>query len=283
VTIQRTLQLGKVSITWLEGGGFRLDGGAMFGPVPKVLWEKRYPADANNTIALVNDPLLVRTPDCNVLIDSGLGNKLTEKQREIYRVEPSWAVPDQLARVGLAPDDIDFVILTHGDFDHAGGVVLADSSGTPRLTFPKARHVLQRFEWEDICNPGLRAQSTYIKENFQLLREERNLVLNEDEFVICPEIRVSHSGGHTRGHQVVEIHSEGQTALHLGDLLPTHVHVNPLWVMAYDDFPLTVIDKKCQFLERCQAEKVWLTSYHDPAFRAFRIGGDRAIIERFPA
>lgn len=281
--MMKKLQLGKVTVEWLGGGGFRLDGGSMFGPVPKVLWQKRYPADAQNTIAMVNDPLLVRTPTCNVIIDSGLGNKLTEKQKEIYKVDPPWDVPEGLMGAGLSPEDIDYVILTHGDFDHAGGITMVDSAGNLRLTFPQARHVLHRFEWEDICNPCLRAQSTYLKENFQLLREGANLVLTESEFKVCPEINVIHTGGHTRGHQIVEIHSDGQTAMHLGDLLPTHVHVNPLWVMAYDNFPLTVIEKKIEFLNRCEADNIWITSYHDPEIRAFRLGPDRVVVEHFSA
>ena len=148
VSMEMTLPLGigDMQIHWLGGGDFRLDGGTMFGPVPKVLWQKRYPADALNTIHMCNDPLLVKTPDTLLLIDSGLGNKLTDKQNSIFQVSPPWDLPSQLGLLGISREDVDLVILTHCDFDHAGGIEMINADGGRELTFPRATHLIQETE-----------------------------------------------------------------------------------------------------------------------------------------
>ena len=130
------LRIGKLELFWLRGGAFELDGGTMFGVVPKILWQKKYPSDSENYIPMVAWPILVRTPDYLVLIETGLGNKLTEKQRKIFRVKDDWKVPEDLDSLSIKREDIDFVVLTHCDFDHAGGVVMHEPSGQPKLTFP---------------------------------------------------------------------------------------------------------------------------------------------------
>ena len=278
-----TLQVGENGIYWLNGGGFRLDGGTMFGPVPKKLWAARYPADEDNTIPMVNDPLLVVTPEHRIIIDSGLGNKLSEKQKTIFQIQPEWDLPAELNRLGFTREDIDIVILTHGDFDHAGGIVMADEHGEYELTFPNARHFMHILEWQDVQDPGLRSKSTYFKENFLYLEPGNNLILTEHDVDVCKGVKIYHSGGHTRGHQIVEITSRKQTAVHLGDLMPTHAHVNPLWVMAYDNFPLDVIDSKIKYYDLFREKDAWYTSYHDPVVRACRLNKDTEIVEKWPA
>lgn len=155
------LVIGDFQIHWLNGGTFRLDGGTMFGAVPKVLWEKKCKADALNTIPMTNDVLLVKTPDHNIIIDTGLGNKLTEKQLSIFQVTSPWSIVTELKELGLHRKDIDLVLLTHCDFDHAGGVVMHDAEGNEELTFSSAVHYVQKTEWEDVEHPCRRAQSTY--------------------------------------------------------------------------------------------------------------------------
>ncbi len=276
------LILGDFQIYWLNGGDFRLDGGTMFGAVPKVLWQKKCEADAANSILLVNDVLLVRTPEHNIIIDTGLGNRLTEKELSIFRVTSPWAVPADLADLGLARDDIDLVLLTHCDFDHAGGIVMENDDGKDALTFPQALHYVQKTEWADVEHPCRRAQSTYWPANFDLLKKEGQLKIIDGDLEVYPGVKLRHTGGHTRGHQLVELFSQGETAVHLGDLFPTHAHTNPLWIMSYDNFPLEVIDRKEEYFSHYRNLDSWFTFYHDPLIKACKLGGQGDISRTWP-
>ncbi len=275
------LSIGACEIHWLSGGDFRLDGGTMFGPVPKAIWQKCSQADADNTIPLCNDPLLVITPAMNILVDTGLGNKLTPEQQAIFQAGP-WNLLSQLALLGISRHDIDLVILTHGDFDHAGGVVMLGAEGREEVTFPEAIHLLQESEWPDVVSPSGRAQESYWPVNFKELIRSGKIQLVEGAHQLCPEVRVRHTGGHTRGHQLVEIASQGETAVHLGDLFPTHAHVNPLWVMAYDNFPLEVIACKERYFAEYRQRDAWFTFYHDPLVRACRLGEKGTFTDLWP-
>jgi len=276
-----SLRIGEVEIHWLSGGVFELDGGAMFGVVPKVLWSKKY-ASEDNYIRLLAAPLLIRTPDALVVVETGLGNKLTDKQKRIFRVIEDWALPESIADHGYHTADVTHVVLTHCDFDHAGGVVMRAPDGMPVLTFPNARHVVQRAEWEDATRPNRRAAHTYWPQNFEGLEPGKNVLLVDGNYQVTPEIRVSRTGGHTRGHQVVHVESGEASAVHMADLLPTHVHFNPLWLMAYDNFPLDAMEQKEQ-IERTGIEKEsWFTFYHDPYLRACRYNDSGDVIEMFP-
>ncbi len=262
------LHIGEFQIYWLNGGRFRLDGGTMFGAVPRILWEKRCPPATDNTLPFSNDVLLIKTTQHALIVDTGLGNKLTEKQRTIFQLYSPWSIVEDLAKIGLSREDIDYVLLTHCDFDHAGGIVMHNTQGEEELSFPRATHIVQKKEWEDVENPCLRAQSTYWPENFSCLKKTGQLTVIDGNHEVFPGIRLRLTGGHTRGHQVIEICSEGETAIHLGDLLPTHCHSNPLWIMAYDNFPLKVIDLKEQYLKEYQKKNSWFTFYHDPTVKA---------------
>ena len=269
---EKPLPIGACEIHWLSGGDFRLDGGAMFGPVPKTIWQNKFPAAVDNTLSLCNDPLLIRTPSLNILVDSGLGNKLTQKERTIFKMASPWSLLSQLASLGLSRQDIDLVILTHGDFDHAGGVVMVGEQGREEVTFPAAIHLIQEAEWPDMISPGRRAQESYWPINFRQLIQSGNIQRMQGTHQICPEVRVCHTGGHTLGHQLVEISSQGETAVHLGDLFPTHAHAHPLWVMAYDNFPLEVIACKERYFAEYRRRDAWFTFYHDPLVRACKLG-----------
>ncbi len=273
--------LGCFELHWLKGGRFALDGGTMFGVVPKVLWSKRYPADDENYIPLVAWPILVRTPDTLILIESGLGNKLTEKQRKIFRLSEPWNVEEDLKALGLRREDIEYVILTHCDFDHAGGVVMHDSQGRPMPSFPEAVHVIQKREWEDVMHPNMRSVNTYWSHNFEFLSEAMNLKLVEGEVKIAKGVTVVHTGGHTRGHQIIELESDGERAIHMGDLLPTHAHFNPLWIMAYDTFPLESVRLKNEIEAKAIREYAWFTFYHDPFYLACRFNEKGEIVEKW--
>ena len=263
------LDLGGVTIHWLGGGEFHLDGGTMFGAVPKVLWEKRYPPTRGNCIPLRNAPLLVQADGRRLLIDTGLGDKLDDRQLAMFQVSAPWRVEEDLAALGLGPEDIDYVILTHLDFDHAGGVTRRGPDG-PRLTFPRARHVVQDREWADFRRPNRRSAHTYFAWNMAGVEEAGLLHLVDGEAMVAPGVRVRLSGGHTRGHQVVEIRGENAMAVHLGDVLPTHAHSNPLWIMAYDNFPLEIIEVKAALLDEYRDGGAWFTFYHDQGYQACR-------------
>ncbi len=279
--MQKGLKIGEFEIFWLQGGEFELDGGCMFGVVPRVLWQKKFPSTDDGYVRLVNDPILIRTLDSNIVIDSGLGNKLTDKQKKIFRVTREWKVEESLAKLGLNRNDIDHVILTHCDFDHSGGVVMFGSSGESELTFPNAVHHVQASEWEDVLEPGSRADNTYWPVNLDLLKGNQLLNLIDDRYEVVEGIEMFRTGGHTKGHQVIRISSAGESAVHLGDLLPNHAHFHSLWVTPYDNFPLESIEKKERLIGEEAGRKSWFLFYHDPYMAACRIDTAGEILEEF--
>ena len=278
--MRSTLHLGNIRISWLCGGDFELDGGTMYGAVPKVLWSKKYPPDENNYIRMPNAPLLVQTADSNILIDTGLGNKLSDKQKQIFRVCRDWDLVEDLLSLGLERGDIDVVILTHCDFDHAGGVVMLNDQGEPELSFPSARHIVQEKEWQDVQAPNIRSVHTYWPANFTGLADSGLLELVDGEADIGGGVRVRHTGGHTRGYQLVELLGSEGCAVHLGDLFPTHTHANPLWIMAYDNFPMEVIGLKQELLPHYRSRNCWFTFYHDKYMKACRLDDEGRVTEQ---
>ena len=276
----RGFRIGNFELFWLNGGTFELDGGAMFGVVPKVLWQKKYAPDSDNYVFLVARPILIKTADSLILIETGLGNKLTEKQKNIFRIKEEWRVIEDLDKLSIKRQDINFVILTHYDFDHAGGVVMQDMDGLLTLAFPNAQHVIQEQEWHDVLDPNMRSMNTYWPNNIHILKESGNVRLVNGDEEIVGGIKVIRTGGHTRGHQVVSIESHGETALHLGDLLPTHAHYNPLWVTAYDNFPLDTIRMKKEWEQQGTEQNAWFTFYHDPFMQACRFDEKGNVIEK---
>jgi glyoxylase-like metal-dependent hydrolase (beta-lactamase superfamily II) len=265
------LDLGNIRIAWLDGGAFELDGGTMFGPVPKVFWSTVYPPDQHNYIKMSAMPLLVRTSDACILIDTGLGNKLTEKQKQLFRVSQPWRLDGELSAYDLSREDIDIVIFTHCDFDHAGGGVMHNAAGLAELTFPNARYIINALEWHDARHPTARSKYVYFPENFAGIEESGRLHLVDGTQEVVPGVRVRHTGGHTRGHQIVEIEGQSGCACHLADLMPTHAHAKPGWITAHDDFPLDVTAQKEALIEKYRGRGCWFTFYHDVILKAGRM------------
>jgi glyoxylase-like metal-dependent hydrolase (beta-lactamase superfamily II) len=262
------VRIGEFDCVPLTDGGFRLDGGAMFGVVPKPLWERQIPADDRNRIALGMRCLLVDHPSGLVLIDSGLGNKENEKFLDIYGIENAGrggrtALEDGLASLGVRPEDISLVINTHLHFDHGGGNTYRDEAGVVRPSFPRARYIVQRGEFDYATHTNERTAASYFNPNFVPLRDAGVLDLIEGEREIVQGIRVIASPGHVPFHQSVVIESGGETALFLADVMPTSAHVPLPWIMGYDVEPLVTLESKRRILAQA-AEREWLMVFeHD--------------------
>lgn len=261
------MRLGCFEIFPLTDGQLKLDGGAMFGVVPKALWEQHHPADERNRIRLELGVLLIKAHGKNILVDTGIGNKCDAKFNNIYGVERCPTIEQSLLKSGLSPSDISMVINTHFHFDHAGGNTKRNAKGKVEATFSKATYFIQRGEWEDASHPNERTRGSYLLENYEVLPKIGRLDLLEGDSEILKGISVIQTPGHTAHHQAIFIESEGKKALFLGDLIPTVSHIPPPYVMAYDLFPLTTIETKRMILEQAVEEHWLLIFQHDPKVR----------------
>jgi len=270
------LTLGDARLTLLNGGNFRLDGGAMHGVVPKTLWSKLVSCDALNRCEYTTHCLLVETGGKRVLVETGNGDKFSPKLKDIYGIDHDRAIGSALAEVGLSPDDIDVVVMTHMHFDHSGGTTRQTASGGYEPVFRRARHIVQRREWEDATRPHERNRANYLQENIGPLGEAGLLQVVDGEAEIAPDVRVVPTPGHTAGHQSVLIGpADGPKALFLGDVVPTAVHVKLPWVMAYDLDPARTVETKRALWSRALAEDWLLVWGHDRDNGAGRLGLDK--------
>lgn len=268
------MTVGEFDVVSLSDGTFRLDGGAMFGVVPRTLWERRAVPDDKNRIPLAIRPLLVRTPAGTVLIDAGIGDKLGPKERGIYAVDQTEHLSQSLAVAGLTASDIDVVLATHLHFDHAGGFTqLVDGVLLP--TFPNARYVIRRGEWDDATHPHERNRASYLAENYLPLLEAGVVDFLEGDGEVLPGISVWRTGGHTRHHQIVRLESGGETAVFAADLLPTTAHLDEAWIMGYDLYPMETLAYKKRLLAEAVAEEYVIFFEHDPVVKAGVIRSDR--------
>ncbi|WHY76497.1 MBL fold metallo-hydrolase [Neobacillus sp. WH10] len=262
-----TLKVGGVSLTWLSGGVTNLDGGAMFGVVPKGLWSRKYPTNEKNQIELPTDPILIQMNGKNLLVESGLGKgKLTEKQLRNYGVTRESELDESLEKVGLNAEKIDYVLMTHLHFDHAGGLTkLVD--GKYVSNFPNAKIITSQVEWDEMRNPNIRSKNTYWKENWEAIESQ---VIPFEEKWNLGAITMIHTGGHSDGHSILIIEDGGEMSIHMADLMATHAHQNVLWVMAYDDYPMVSIAAKEKWLPHGLGKNAWFTFYHDAFYRAVK-------------
>ena len=277
--------IGKLVVHALQAGGQRLDGGAMFGVVPKPLWQKRIPADERNRIALGMRCLLIEHDDGLVLIDNGAGNKEIEKFRDIYGLENAGStgrtmLEDAIATAGFSPADVKVMIDTHLHFDHAGGNTYLDEGGALQISFPNARYFVQRGEYEWATHTNERTAASYFGRNWDPIIAAGRFVFIEGNREIVPGISVRRTPGHTPHHQSVIIESGGETACFLGDLIPTHAHVPLPWIMGYDVEPLVTLETKRGVLAEAVANEWLLIFEHDattPWGRAVRDGKSYAL------
>jgi glyoxylase-like metal-dependent hydrolase (beta-lactamase superfamily II) len=264
---------GDLELVSLSDGTFRLDGGAMFGVVPKPLWERRAPADERNRIRLGMRPLLVRG-ETTLVIDAGVGGKMDEKNVEIYAIDRSRNLDHALADAGVARADVDIVLASHLHFDHAGGFTVREGD---RLVpaFPRARFIVRTAEWEDATHPHERNRASYLAENFVPLADAGVLDLRPDDGVIVPGVRVVRTGGHTMHHQIVLIESGGRTAVFAADLIPTAAHVDDPWIMGYDLYPMDTLAFKRRFIRDAIDREYLIFFEHDPTIAAGYIREER--------
>lgn len=265
-----TRRVGALTVHAIQAGGQKLDGGAMFGVVPKPLWERRIRADDRNRIQLGMRCLLVEHDIGLVLIDTGLGNKEDAKFRDIYGVENAGEdggtlLEDGLRALGHGPDDIALVVNTHLHFDHAGGNTRVDGGGVVRLSFPNARYVVQAGEYHYATHTNERTAGSYFERNYVPVHEAGLLELIDGEREVAPGIAVLRTPGHVPHHQSVLVTSGGDSALFLGDVVPTTAHLPLPWIMGYDVEPLLTLESKRRVL-RAAADGGWLAVFeHDAA------------------
>jgi glyoxylase-like metal-dependent hydrolase (beta-lactamase superfamily II) len=261
------MQLGPFELLSLSDGTFRLDGGAMFGVVPKTLWEKRAAPDERNRILMGVRPLLIRGGGRHILIDAGIGDKMSPKEQEIYGFDRREHLDHSLATHGLTAGDIDLVIASHLHFDHAGGFTHMEA-GVPRPRFPRARYVIRRGEWEDATHPNERNRASYLLQNYQPLQDAGVLDLHEGDGELLPGISAWRTGGHTMHHQLIKIEADGRTAVFAADLIPTIAHVDTVWIMGYDLYPMDTLAYKKQFVREAIDREYVIFFEHDPKVAA---------------
>ena len=257
-----SLNLGDVEVIHINGGFFRLDGGTMFGVVPKTMWGKQIACDSRNRIRLACNCLLVRTSDVLALVDTGVGTRFDDQSRDIYGIEDT-TIHDSLTEAGIAPEDIDLVVFTHLHFDHLAGS-LCEVEGTLQATFPRATHCVQRGEWRDACDGRSTMRSSYRTTDLDALKSQVELNLLYGDSELTPHISTFLTGGHTEWHQGVVVTGKEQRLIFPGDLLPMRTHLRTFWNMAYDLFPLQTIERKKQCI-RDAIRNDWIIAWdHDP-------------------
>jgi glyoxylase-like metal-dependent hydrolase (beta-lactamase superfamily II) len=261
------MKLGELEFYLLTDGRFRLDGGAMFGIIPRPLWERKTAPDDRNRIRLALNSLLIRSAGKWILVETGAGDKFDAKQRDIFAFEGDSRLPDRLVARGARPEQIALVINTHLHFDHCGW-------NTRRLvdklvpTFPNARYVVQRGELEHARHPTERDRGSYMADNFLPIEAAGQWWLLEGDREVAPGVELLRVPGHTRDMQCVRLSGGGKTAFFFADLVPTTAHLPFHWIMGFDLFPLTTLENKKKWIPEA-ARQGWLALFgHDPQMPA---------------
>lgn len=261
------MKFGDFELFVLSDGKFKLDGGAMFGVVPKVLWEKTNPPNEMNRIEMGLNSLVIKTNNDIVLVDTGIGENYNEKFFQMFEIDKSTSLLKSLNSISLKPDDITKVVLTHLHFDHCGGNCSKDENGELKPTFPNATYYFQQDEFEYAKKPDPRSRGSYLAQNWQAIEESDQVQLISGNQEIIPGVEVFTTGGHTQNHQIVKVHSDGKTACFLADLVPTDSHLKTAYVMGYDLYPKTTMEMKEKVLKQALQENWLLIFEHAPSVK----------------
>ncbi|MBI1870382.1 MAG: MBL fold metallo-hydrolase [Chlamydiae bacterium] len=257
------MKLGKFEIYVISDGLFQLDGGTMFGIVPKVIWSKFLQVDQNNMALWGTHCLLVVVKGKKILIETGIGSKLDSKKKKIYGRSDDGAFSQNLKKAGFSFEEIDFVIPTHLHMDHAGGFTCFEN-GKLKTRFSKARYLIQKKEWEAAIHPTRLSRGSYWEENFLPVLDHHQVEWLDGDIELLQGLDIMLTGAHSQGHQAIKIFSEGKTLFCGGDLIPSRWHVRQTFVCAYDLCPMEVSELKTKWLERAYQEDWILHWYHDP-------------------
>ena len=267
--MRAVIELGPIRVHVLRESTFWLDGGAMFGVVPRAVWEKKDPPDARNRVELAANVALIETAGRRVLVETGMGERWDAREIERFGLERKGLL-SALSAIGVAAEDVDVVVNTHLHFDHAGGNTRM-ASGRLAPTFPRARYVVQLGEWEDATHPHERNHASYREDDFVPLAEARQLETVQGEVEVAPGVRVVPVGGHTAYHQIVLVEGGGRTLAIPTDLLPTASHLPLPFIMSYDLFPVGTLEAKRRLLARAVDEDWRVLFYHDPRVAIGRV------------
>lgn len=273
------MQIGKYKLITIQSGLFRLDGGAMFGIIPKPLWEKTNPADELNRIELSTRNLLLISDDKKILIDTGMGNKWDDKSKNIYNIDPKFDLELKLEQNGIKSDEITDILLTHLHFDHTGGSTKLEN-GKLIPAFPNAKYYVQKKNFEWALKPSERDKGSYIKENFEPLVKEGVLNLVDGEIDFDENISFRIINGHTFGQQMIKISDSANTLLYVADLLPFVSQIKIPYIMGYDLQPLVTVEEKKKYLKLAADENWKLYFGHDPNFAIATVKySDKGIVQ----
>lgn len=262
------MKFGDFELFSVSDGLFKLDGGAMFGVVPKVLWERTDPANEQNRILLGLNCLLMRTKEDNILVDTGIGSLYDEKFARMFEIDRSANLLENLEKVGSRRQDITKVLLTHLHFDHCGGNCMRNENGNIVPTFPNATYLCQKAELEYAKHPDPRSKGSYLPHNWEPIEKSGQLQLISGNQEIAAGVEVFVTGGHTRDHQIVKIQANGKIACFLADLVPTNSHLRTPYVMGYDLYPKTTMEMKEKVLRQALTENWLLFFEHAPRVKA---------------
>lgn len=265
------MRFGDFEILLLNDGTFKLDGGAMFGIIPKPLWNRETPCDDKNRMVLRCNCPLIRTGKENILIDCGLGRKWNEKQRAIYEISDHHTLLADLATHGLRPEDVTVLVHTHLHLDHAGWNTRLNEKGELEPVFVNARHLVERRELDIARRPNELQRGTYLAPNISPLDANGDFELFENKIEVVPGVTVFRTGGHTFGHCCVRIESGGLKAIFIGEMMPTTAHRHLPWVMAYDMYPLETLEAKRSLFKEGLRDNVLMLLDHDPNAFAVRL------------
>jgi glyoxylase-like metal-dependent hydrolase (beta-lactamase superfamily II) len=268
------MKLDNIELVSILENSFYLDGGSMFGVIPRVIWGKLVEFDENNLIRLDLNPLLIKTPGENIIVDAGFGDVLTEKQKKIYPLSGPTKWDEELSKSGLKPEDITAIILTHAHADHAMGALKLGSDGQPELRFPRARIYVQKREWRDAMNPNERTAAAYFVDNLRILEESGKLELVDGDTGIFKGVSVQVMGGHTPGSQAILIDGAGQRVIYPADIMPMTSHIRVPYVAAMDLDPTTTMERKRWLHERMLKDDWILAFDHDVNIKFARFATD---------